>query len=94
MKLIPILALALFICTPAMAQEQAQIAHCVLTHLTYAGACNEYVEFAPGDTALNACTAILDYLNNPRTSGKTYCLNTQIRRNWVLVSAEGITVQQ
>ncbi|HPC83280.1 MAG TPA: hypothetical protein P5234_07855 [Thermoanaerobaculaceae bacterium] len=31
------------------------------------------------------CRSILEYLNNPMSSGKSYCENTSIRGGWVLV---------
>lgn len=32
------------------------------------------------------CRSILDYLNNPMSSGKSYCESTSVRGGWVLVS--------
>jgi hypothetical protein len=34
------------------------------------------------------CTAILDYLNNPQSQGKSYCGNTTIRGGWQQVPCE------
>ena len=60
--------------TPKVAA--AGSAPCCYTHPQYAGPCA--VEPAKGET----CASILAYLNNPRSQGKSYCSNTNIRGGW------------
>jgi hypothetical protein len=51
-------------------------APCCYTNPAYAGVC----EVRPmGD---ETCASILEYLNNPRSVGKTYCNSTDIRGGW------------
>ena len=50
--------------------------HCCFTNARYVGMCE--VEPAKDQT----CAAILDYLNNPQSQGKSYCGNTTIRGGW------------
>ena len=56
--------------------------HCCFTNARYVGTCE--VEPAKDQT----CAAILDYLNNPQSQGKSYCGNTTIRGGWQLVPCE------
>jgi hypothetical protein len=49
---------------------------CCFTNPQYTGVC--VVEPGEGET----CASILDYLNNPRSLGKSYCGNTNIRGGW------------
>lgn len=60
---------------------------CTFSNPRYSGKCVEQV--APDDkqTPRQACTAILDCLNNPRCV-KNYCSATTIRGGWVLESPE------
>jgi hypothetical protein len=51
-------------------------APCCFTHPRYSGACR--VTPAGGET----CATILDYLNDQRSVGKTYCNSTEIRGGW------------
>jgi hypothetical protein len=51
-------------------------APCCYTHPQYAGPCA--VQPAKGET----CASILSYLNDPRSQGKSYCNNTNIRGGW------------
>jgi len=57
-------------------------AKCCFNNPGYAGTCE--VEPAKDET----CGQILDYLNNPRSQGKGYCGNTQIRGGWKSVPCE------
>ena len=56
--------------------------HCCFTNTRYVGTCE--VEPAKDQT----CAAILDYLNNPQSQGKSYCGNTTIRGGWQQVPCE------
>ena len=56
--------------------------HCCFTNARYVGTCE--VEPAKDQT----CAAILDYLNNPQSQGKSYCGNTSIRGGWQQVPCE------
>jgi hypothetical protein len=49
---------------------------CCYTNPQYAGPCA--VQPVKGET----CASILAYLNNPRSEGKSYCSNTNIRGGW------------
>ena len=55
---------------------------CCFTNSRYAGVC--VVQPGEGET----CGSILDYLNNPASSGKSYCGFTDIRGGWEEVSCE------
>lgn len=60
-------------------QEQTQ---CCFKNSRYAGVCVVH----PGEE--ETCTSILDYLNNPSSSGKSYCGFTDIRGGWKELSCE------
>ena len=64
---------------PATDQTPAK---CCFTNPGYAGTCA--VEPAKDET----CAQILAYLNNPTSSGKSYCGNTSLRGGWASVSCE------
>jgi hypothetical protein len=49
---------------------------CCFKNNRYAGACE--VTPAEGET----CKSILEYLNNPNSTGKAYCGGTAIRGGW------------
>ena len=49
---------------------------CCFTNPQYAGVCA--VQPGEGET----CASILEYLNNPRSQGKSYCDNTNVRGGW------------
>jgi hypothetical protein len=66
---------------PAVFQEEPPPS-CCFTNRNYAGTC----EVRPAKD--ESCSAILDYLNNPLSQGKTYCNNTNVRGGWQLVSCE------
>lgn len=53
---------------------------CCFTNPQYAGVC--VVQPGEGET----CSSILAYLNNPRSQGKSYCGNTQVRGGWKQVA--------
>ena len=59
-----------------LAQAAPARAPCCFTNAQYAGVCS--VEPTSGET----CAAILAYLNNPRSQGKSYCRNTSLRGGW------------
>jgi hypothetical protein len=56
--------------------------HCCYTNPAYAGTC----EVAPARD--ETCATILEYLNNPRSQGKSYCGSTSIRGGWKQVPCE------
>jgi hypothetical protein len=60
-------------------EEQTQ---CCFKNSRYAGMC----VVNPGED--ETCASILEYLNNPSSSGKTYCGFTDIRGGWKEVSCE------
>ena len=53
---------------------------CCYTNPRYTGVC--VVQPAEGET----CSSILAYLNNPRSQGKSYCGNTEVRGGWKQVA--------
>ena len=57
-------------------------ADCCFENTGYAGVC--VVQPAEGET----CASILDYLNNPSSSGKSYCGFTEIRGGWKEISCQ------
>lgn len=71
-------AVALATAVAAAAAEPA--APCCFTNDRVQGTCK--VTAREDET----CRTILDYLNNPMSSGKSYCDNTSIRSGWVHVS--------
>jgi hypothetical protein len=56
--------------------------NCCFANPKYSGICS--VTLAEGET----CQTILDYLNNPNSSGKTYCDSTPIRIGWKQVKCQ------
>ena len=67
---------------PAATVLAAAPAHCCFTSPRYVGTCD--VEPAADET----CAAILSYLNNPQSQGKTYCGSTNIRGDWKAASCQ------
>lgn len=57
-------------------------AECCFENTGYAGVC--VVQPAEAET----CASILDYLNNPSSSGKSYCGFTEIRGGWKEISCQ------
>jgi hypothetical protein len=55
---------------------------CCFENPRYVGTC----QVAP--TKDETCASILDYLNNPQSTGKTYCNSTAIRGGWKIVPCE------
>ena len=55
---------------------------CCFTNDRYEGTCT----VVPGDG--ETCQSILAYLNNPMSTGKTYCGSTIVRGGWALVSCD------
>jgi len=58
------------------AAEETKRAPCCFVNPRYSGAC----QVEPSDD--ETCASILAYLNNPSSSGKSYCSNTEIRQGW------------
>ena len=52
---------------------------CCFNNVQYAGTCT----VVPG--AGESCQSVLDYLNNPMSTGKSYCGGTSIRGGWAQV---------
>jgi hypothetical protein len=71
----------------AAAATGGKTAICTFTNPSYAGECIEGTPIPEGSTAMKACLAILDCLNNPHCT-KTYCDATTIRVGWRLKSAD------
>jgi hypothetical protein len=62
---------------------------CCFANDRYEGTCT--VILGEGET----CGSVLAYLNNPMSSGKTYCGNTKVRGGWVQVDCRtGKSVMQ
>jgi hypothetical protein len=70
----------------ARAEQSPGKASCVFTHPAFSGKCTENVDVAETSTAVDACSAILDCLNDVRCT-KTYCSATTLRGGWKLESA-------
>ena len=66
----------------AQAADKDPRPHCCFTNARYVGTCE--VEPAKDQT----CAAILDYLNNPQSQGKSYCNRTNIRGGWKQIPCE------
>ena len=62
--------------TRGTARPQDEPKPCCYTHPDHAGVC----EVTPGEG--ETCESILDYLNTPMSTGKTYCGGTTIRGGW------------
>lgn len=72
--------------TPAGTRQAAAKATCLFTHPAYSGKCTQTIEVAEGSTANEACSVVLDCLNDVRCT-KTYCSATSLRGGWRLESA-------
>jgi hypothetical protein len=66
----------------AVRTENQAPQRCCFTNQRFAGTC--MVEPEKDET----CGQILDYLNNPMSSGKSYCGNSPIRGGWKSVACE------
>lgn len=62
-------------------------ATCVFTHPAFSGKCTENVDVAEGATPAEACSAILNCLNDVRCT-RTYCSATTLRGSWKLESSD------
>ena len=56
---------------------------CCYTNPRHTGIC----QVTPGEG--ETCSTILSYLNNPNTSGKSYCGGSTVRGGWKKVKCEG-----
>jgi hypothetical protein len=74
----------------AATADVERTATCTFTNRAYAGECVEQTTVPADSTAVQACTAILDCLNNPRCQ-TTYCRATTVRTGWKLAKAEETT---
>ena len=63
-------------------QEQEKASPCCFSNPSYDHICQVRPS---GD---ETCDTILAYLNNPLSTGKTYCDNTKIRGGWVKVDCK------
>lgn len=72
--------------TPAGTRQASAKATCVFAHRAYSGKCTQTVEVEEGSTANDACSVVLDCLNDVRCT-KTYCGATSLRGGWKLESA-------
>lgn len=64
------------------AAAQADPARCCFTNQAYSGVC----EVTPAKD--ETCADILSYLNNPQSSGKSYCGGTNVRGGWESVTCK------
>ncbi|MGV8040308.1 MAG: hypothetical protein AB2L07_09580 [Thermoanaerobaculaceae bacterium] len=71
---------AVVLATAVAATAAEPAAPCCFTNDRVQGTC----KVTPRED--ETCRGILDYLNNPMSSGKSYCENTSIRGGWVHVS--------
>lgn len=62
-------------------------AMCTFTNPAYSGTCKESASMKEGESADDACTPILQCLNDVRCT-KTYCGGTTTRGGWKLESAK------
>jgi hypothetical protein len=69
-------AALLFVLAVSAWAGQKPAAPCCFTNPAYTGICT----VQPGDK--ETCKSILDYLNNPNSTGKSYCGGTTIRGGW------------
>ncbi len=67
-------------------QQGPTKADCVFSHPAFSGKCTETVEVAAGSTAKDACSVVLECLNDIRCT-KTFCSATTLRGGWKLDSA-------
>jgi hypothetical protein len=58
---------------------------CCFTNPSFAGVCR--VTTGPDET----CSDVLAYLNNPSSTGRTYCSSTKIRGGWAQVACDETT---
>jgi len=65
---------------------QTRAVTCTLSNPSYSGYCKVTEQAPAGQSANDACQAVLACLNNMQCL-KTYCDATQIRGGWQLVSA-------
>lgn len=70
------------------ATDEPKPAPCCFTHPQYSGVCS--VEPSTDET----CGQILEYLNTPRSQGKSYCKNTTVRSGWTTTKCEPEPPQQ
>jgi hypothetical protein len=68
------------VCAAAGAQDLRP--PCCFENSRYVGVC----EVSPGQD--ETCASILEYLNNPQSTGKSYCNSTNIRGGWKSVPCE------
>jgi hypothetical protein len=68
---------------PLTAQAQKPATTCCFNNQRYTGTC----EVTPGEG--ESCASILAYLNNPSSTGKSYCGSTTIRGGWSQVQCGG-----
>jgi hypothetical protein len=67
---------------PLAAQAQKPVTTCCFNNQRYTGTC----EVTPGGD--ETCASVLAYLNNPSSTGKSYCGNTPVRGGWTQVDCQ------
>ena len=72
--------------SPRSAMDNAT-AQCTFSNPSYSGLCRESAPLKEGESADDACSGILQCLNNVRCQ-KNYCGSTSIREGWKLDSAK------
>jgi len=82
MKRIAALAVVFGIVFVAAAADVTAAESCCFVNDRYSGVCT--VRPAEGET----CQTALDYLNNPMSTGKSYCGRTSVRGGWIQVDCK------
>lgn len=72
--------LGLAVLAPTLVAVSAE--QCCFTNSRYEGTC----KVIPGER--ESCQSILEYLNNPMSTGKSYCGGTSFRGGWVQVDCK------
>jgi len=68
--------------TDVRSEEPSRPAPCCFVNPSYAGVCVVH------PTKDETCASVLAYLNNPQSTGKSYCNSTATRGNWRQVVCE------
>ncbi|MCU0303662.1 MAG: hypothetical protein MUC56_06365 [Thermoanaerobaculales bacterium] len=85
---VAVLTLAAALPVQAVQQADAETTgdeSCCFSNPRFAGICR--VTTGPEET----CADVLAYLNNPSSTGRTYCANTKIRGGWSQVACDETT---
>jgi hypothetical protein len=75
-------AILLGLAVPMSAPVAGSVEPCCFANDRYEGAC----KVIPGEG--ETCKSILAYLNNPMSTGKSYCGGTSVRGGWIQVDCK------